>query len=153
MKIVFLDFDGVVNREIWTIENGKNVLRYGYPEDGAVNDTQSVQWICEFCERFGYDVVVTSTWRKHPEWEKFLRGAGWRENVKILGATSFYEDEGRREEIADYLRGCENVEHFLIFDDNMVDGYERNVIICDKARGFGRPEYEKAAMVATFAAK
>lgn len=151
MKILFLDYDGVVNREMWTEVEGKWICCYGYPEDGEVNDRQAVQWVCEFCEKFGYYVVVTSTWRKYPEWEKCLRAAGWRESVKILGSTSMYEEEVRREEISDYLRSCENVEHFLIFDDNMVDGYDGHVVLCNKARGFGRPEYEQAAMIATFA--
>ena len=51
-KVVFLDYDGVVNRKMWTRLKTGWVCRYGYPEDGCVNDVQAVQWVSEFCEKW-----------------------------------------------------------------------------------------------------
>ncbi len=161
-RIVFLDFDGVVNRRLWTYEDGRWALRFGYPGDGAVNDRQAVQWVSEFCERYGYDIVITSTWRKEEGCEACLRAAGLRESVKILGVTSL-PPRDRAEEISDYLSEHTDVESYLVFDDDASllskkagsaeegelpfpsegDHY-KNLVLCRKDRGFGEEEYNRA---------
>ena len=161
-NVVFLDYDGVVNRKMWTEVDGKWVCRYGYPEDGRVNDSQAVQWVSEFCDRYGYDIVVTSTWRKYPEWEQSLRNAGLRTGIRILGATSL-PTRDRAEEISDYLAAHPDIGAYLVFDDNQAllrrkphaeaeacslpeaDGsHAEHLILCCSDRGFGEAEYEKA---------
>jgi hypothetical protein len=145
-KIVFLDYDGVVNRKMWAKDNDKWVCRYGYPEDGAVNDAQAVQWVSEFCEKYGYDIVVTSTWRKYPEWKLCLKNAGLRKSVKILGATAL-PAKSRSDEITDYLASHPDVDAYLVFDDNaeLVGGaHDERLVLCDKACGFGENEYNRA---------
>ena len=42
-QVVFLDYDGVVNRKLWERVDGKWVRRFGYPEDGRVNDGPALQ--------------------------------------------------------------------------------------------------------------
>lgn len=162
-KVVFLDYDGVVNRKMWTKSDGKWVCQYGYPEDGMVNDEQAVQWVSEFCEKCGFDIVVTSTWRKYPEWEKCLRNAGLRDGVNILGTTAL-PTKDRADEISDYLAAHSDIEYYLIFDDDAslledtrVTGAEvlfleeakgkhaDNLILCCKEHGFGEKEYKLAA--------
>lgn len=161
-KVVFLDYDGVVNRKLWSNVDGKWICRYGYPEDGMVNDMQAVQWVSEFCEKYGYDIVVTSTWRKYPEWEKCLRNAGLRDSIKILGATSL-PIKDRTTEILDYLSDHPEIETYLVFDDdesllkNKNDDtselgtlfdekgvHSDNLILCNKEHGFGEEEYTMA---------
>ena len=145
-KIVFLDYDGVVNRKMWTQLDGKWVCRYGYPEDGRVNDGQAVQWVSEFCERYGFDIVVTSTWRKYPEWETSLRGGGLRESVKILGATPL-PTKDRAEEISEYLAAHPDIGEYLVFDDkdSLVESIHAcRLVLCKKERGFGEEEYNAA---------
>ena len=150
-KVVFLDYDGVVNRKMWTRLDTGWVCRYGYPEDGRVNDAQAVQWVSEFCERFGFDIVVTSTWRKYPEWEDCLRGGGLRESVKILGATDL-PTRDRAEEISDYLAAHPEIEEYLIFDDKeslMQSVHSHRLVLCKKERGFGEEEYAAAKIRCT----
>lgn len=144
-RVVFLDYDGVVNRNMWTKVNGEWVCRFGYPEDGQVNDEQAVQWISEFCEKYGYDIVVTSTWRKYPEWESCLRNAGLRDNIKILGCTAL-PTKNRAEEISDYLAEHNEIKEYLIFDDKreLAKACPEHLVLCDPIRGFGEHEYEKA---------
>ena len=82
-RVLFLDYDGVVNRSIWN-EKGTKYF-FGYPEDGAVNDFQAVQWVSEFCARCKYDIVVTSTWRKYGNWKECLIAGGLREGIEVQG--------------------------------------------------------------------
>lgn len=149
-RIVFLDYDGVVNRKMWVNEDGQWLRRFGYPSDGAVNDTQAVQWVSEFCEKFGYDIVVSSTWRKYPEWADCLRAAGLRKSVKIIDATALPRRD-RAREISDYLSEHDDVKSYLIFDDDRSlvesrsnDCHSGHVVLCRKDRGFGEEEYNKA---------
>ena len=148
-KIVFLDYDGVVNRKMWTFIDGEWVCRYGYPEDGCVNDGQAVQWVSEFCEKYGFDIVVTSTWRKYPEWESCLRGGGLRDSVRIVGATALPAKD-RAEEISDYLSTRTEVEEYLVFDDksSLAESiHESRLVLCKKERGFGEEEYNMAVRI------
>jgi DNA segregation ATPase FtsK/SpoIIIE-like protein len=161
-NIVFLDYDGVVNRKMWELVGGKWVCLFGYPEDGKVNDTQAVQWVSEFCEKYEYDIVVTSTWRKYPEWEQCLRAAGLREGVRIVGATALPVQD-RAKEISDYLAQHEDIESYLVFDNdesllknNEADPWEEgllfevpgvhrdHLVLCDERYGFGEKEYQVA---------
>lgn len=158
-NVLFLDYDGVVNRKMWTQQDGRWVCRWGYPEDGKVNDAQAVQWVSEFCETCGFDIVVTSTWRKYPEWETCLKNGGLRENVKILGATSFSE-KGRPQEIAEFLATHPEIEAYVIVDDNdalfasvdpldleggSADICSGHLVTCSEDHGFGEEEYRLAA--------
>lgn len=158
-RVVFLDYDGVVNRKMWELVDGKYVCRFGYPEDGKVNDSQAVQWVSEFCEKYGYDIVVTSTWRKYPQWDNCLRAAGLRDNIKILGATSL-PARNRAEEIWDYLNQNPQIESYVIFDDKKslveIDTVERenvpadlasHVVLCKTELGFGEKEYLDAVSI------
>lgn len=158
-RVVFLDYDGVVNRKMWELVDGKYVFRFGYPEDGKVNDSQAVQWVSEFCEKYGYDIVVTSTWRKYPQWDNCLRTAGLRDNIKILGATSLPAKD-RAEEIGDYLNQNPQIESYLIFDDkkslvendtiereNVPSDLASHVVLCKTELGFGEKEYLDAVSI------
>lgn len=158
-RVVFLDYDGVVNRKMWELVEGRYVCRFGYPEDGKVNDGQAVQWVSEFCEKYGYDIVVTSTWRKYPQWDKCLRAAGLRESIRILGATSLPARD-RAEEIGDYLRENPQIESYVIFDDkkslisigneekeNVPADLASHVVLCKTELGFGEKEYLDAISI------
>ena len=161
-KVVFLDYDGVVNRKMWVNENGGWVCRFGGPDDGEVNDIQAVQWVSEFCEKYGYDIVVTSSWRKYKGYEACLRAAGLRDGIKILGSTSLPARD-RAEEISDYLAEHPQIEAYLVFDDDpslvrkkiKCDGdselaldiegdHYQSLVLCCSGRGFGEEEYNKA---------
>ncbi len=152
MNVIFLDYDGVVNRKMWELLDGKWVCRWGYPEDGKVNDPQAVQWVSELCEKYGYDIVVTSTWRKYPECFDCLRNAGLRESVRILGATALPKringvkiKKTRGEEITEYLREHPEIERYLILDDRDDMGEHADRLVrCDRERGFGEAEFRLA---------
>lgn len=143
MNVVFLDYDGVVNTPMWDAE-GKR-CRFNFPEDNKVNNFQSVQWVSEFCEKLGYSIVVTSTWRIDPNYEACLKNGGLREGIEIVGKTPSLRSEPRGEEIKAYLTSHPEIESFLIFDDEDDMGELRDhLVLCDTNRGFGLPDYYAA---------
>ena len=159
MKVVFLDYDGVVNTIVWDDEGKK--ANFAYPHQGKVNDFQAVQWVSEFCEKFGYQIVVTSTWRLHDNWAMCLSAGGLRKTVKIydrLPIDRESRNKSRSELINEYLKNHPNIDQFLIFDDDKVEGqimgvpgkfYGENslealLVKCPSATGFKYEEYHKA---------
>lgn len=142
MKVVFLDFDGVVNTRQWRQEeNGKWVVRYNLASDGVVNDCQAVQWLSEFCEKYGYDIVVTSSWRliSGCDCENALRKAGLRDSVKVVGETAdlensrnLFQTRDRSHEIADYLINHPEIENYLILDDEKYHIHSVSMTVDDK---------------------
>jgi hypothetical protein len=147
MNIVFLDFDGVVNIPYWQKdENGKLRSRFNFPRDGIVNSYQAVQWVSEFCERYNYSIVVSSTWRMGKfDYRKCLYDSGLREHIKVLGATPVIWDADRGDEITEYLKQHPEIENYLIFDDDedMTVHMDR-LVKCDGVVGFTLREYNYA---------
>jgi hypothetical protein len=148
MNVVFLDYDGVVNTPMWNEEGTK--CRYNFPEDDKVNNFQCVQWVSEFCEKFGYDIVVSSSWRMDDNYIECLENGGLRSDVKVIGKTPVHRHDyvSRGGEIQEYLSAHPEIQFFLIFDDE--DDFEYTpalrdrLVLCDPAIGFGMTEFFKA---------
>ena len=119
--MIFLDYDGVVNTPMWN-EKGTS-CRYNFPSDGKVNNFQAVQWLSEACKKFHYDIVVTSTWRTHANYQECLINGGLREGIEILGKTERLSVEtgwARGHEIQKYLEDHPEIKYFMIVDDEYV---------------------------------
>jgi len=114
MNVIFLDFDGVVNTPMWN-EDGTR-CRYGMPYDNKVNNFQAVQWVSEFCQKYNYSIVVTSTWRMDKNWKECLINGGLRDGIDILGKTKVLHAR-RGDEVNLYLSEHPEVTNYLIFDD------------------------------------
>ena len=116
-RVLFLDYDGVVNISMWNERGTKR--SFGYPEDGKVNHFQAVQWVSEFCERCHYDIVVTSTWRKYGNYKECLISGGLRKGIEILGKTEDLSAVGgkRGDEIKLYLDTHPEIKYYIIADD------------------------------------
>lgn len=148
MNVVFLDYDGVVNTPMWDAA-GKH-CRYNFPEDDRVNNFQCVQWVSEFCERYGYDIVVSSTWRMDDNYVDCLKNGGLRDSVRVVGATPVHrhDNASRGGEILAWLLEHQEVGSFLIFDDEDDFAYtpelREHLILCDPTIGFGLTEFYKA---------
>lgn len=143
VKVVFLDYDGVVNTPMWD-ESGTR-CRYGMPYDNKVNNFQAVQWVSEFCQKYGYSIVVTSTWRMDKNWKECLINGGLRDGIEILDRTSILHDRG--EEILTWLLDNPNIKNYLIFDDEVYDLDSEQCSRCVKTRsdvGFMENDFNKA---------
>ena len=145
-RVLFLDYDGVVNTPIWNDKGTK--CRYSFPSDGKVNNFQAVQWVSEFCQKCHYGIVVTSTWRKNTNWRECLINGGLRSGIEILGRTEItYGTRGQ--EIANYLRAHPEIKSYIIVDDDndMLPEQQSHFVKTDTERGFGMAEYKRCVEI------
>ncbi len=147
MNVVFLDYDGVVNTPIWSRRSGQWVCRYNFPDDNRVNNLQAVQWVSEFCEKYGYSIVVTSTWRSDGNYKECLINGGLREGIKILGRTPLSRGWARGEEISRWLSRHPEVESYLVFDDDPIPEHKDCQVLCRSSAGFREEEFYKAEAI------
>jgi hypothetical protein len=143
MRVVFLDFDGVVNTPWWEVKDGKLVSCFAFPEDGKVNNWQAVQWVCDFCSKYGYKVVISSTWRTDglDTCIRCLKNGGWWDSVEIVGATPVLHTD-RGDEISAWLYEHPEVKEYLIFDDDEDMTVHMNRLVkCRTSAGFLLDEY------------
>lgn len=146
MKLIFLDFDGVINIPIWDAE-GKS-CRFYYPSDGKVNDFQAICWLNELCKRTEAKIVLTTSWRRLRKFDvlkEILYNSGLNKDIEIIGETPI-NNKTRSEQILEFLDTCdENVENFVILDDDPVEeNLESHFVKCNYAYGFKQPEMFKA---------
>lgn len=144
MKVVFLDYDGVVNTPIWN-EEGK--CKYNFPSDGKVNNYQAIMWVNELCKKTGAKIVVSSTWRycchrNEVSYQDCLYNARLNKDIEIIGCTDWFGNETRTDEIKSYLLKHPEIENYVILDDEEVD--DDNFVQCNGYFGFGLSEFMKA---------
>ena len=145
MNVIFLDFDGVINTPIWSVKNGELSCDYNHPSDGTVNNFQAVQWVSEFCEKYNYHIVVSSTWRIGDfDLAKCLYDSGLRRRIKVIGVTPrLYTSRG--DEITEWLELNQHVKNYLIFDDdNDMTKHMHRLVKCNQAVGFTMDSYNHA---------
>ena len=146
-KVLFLDYDGVVNIAMWN-EKGSRCT-FNFPRDNKVNHFQAVQWVSEFCQKCEYDIVVTSTWRLDDNYKECLENGGLRNTIKILGRTDDMWELSRGDEIAAYLKDHPEIKYYIIVDDenDMLPEQQSHFVQTDTDRGFGRPEFEQCLQI------
>jgi hypothetical protein len=135
IRIVFLDFDGVLNHYEWfTLMSQKRDDPMSSRKAEDAFDPNCAKLVQELCEKFGAKIVVSSSWRygrSISELTELLRGVGIQ--AQIIDKTPSYLDENdelvattvvsaltRGREIAEWLR--QNKEHevsgIVILDDD-----------------------------------
>ena len=142
-RVIFLDYDGVVNTFMWN-EQGREAS-YNYPMDNKVNNFQAVQWLSEFCLKYEFDIVVTSSWRIEENYKDCLINGGLRKGIEILGRTKSIEGKTRGDEINDYLSEHPEVEDYIILDDinDFLPEQQNHFIRTNHYYGFQNPEYRE----------
>ena len=112
--------------------------RYNFPHDGKVNNYQATQWISEFCQKYDYKIVVTSTWRLDENYKECLRRGGLRDSVEILDRTPHLHGKRRGDEIKAWLDEHPDVERYIIVDDenNILDEQREYFLQTDTLVGF-----------------
>lgn len=144
-RVVFLDYDqdGVVNTPMWNEKGTK--CTYNFPSDNKVNNFQAVQWLSEACQKFHYDIVVTSTWRWDRNYKECLINGGLREGIEILGRTPELRDQPRGAEIKKYIEEHTEIKYYVIIDDDsdMLPEQMDHFINTDTVVGFTLNEFSK----------
>lgn len=145
-RVLFLDYDGVVNTPIWNEKGTK--CRFNFPKDVKVNNFQAVQWISEFCQKCHYSIVVTSTWRMDRNWRECLINGGLRSGIEILDCTDI--TDGRRgDEIESWLKQHPEIKYYIIVDDDndMLPAQQSHFVQTNTEIGFGLKEYQQCLKI------
>lgn len=118
MKVIFLDYDGVVNTLWFQDVNGEP--NFNFPTNDRVNNTQAIAWLNKLCRETGAKIVVSSTWRMDNNYKECLYNAGLNKDIEILGKTPILHI-ARGIEIQHWLDENEdkNIDSFVILDDDM----------------------------------
>lgn len=123
MRVVFLDFDGVVV----VLPNEHGHLRTGKLVRNA--NRAAVAQLNDLVARTGAEVVVTSTWRLHSPIDYLtgtLQRGGFRGRVLDVTpdldekdpATGLWRRLERGHEVAAWLKAHPAVTHFVVLDDD-----------------------------------
>ena len=150
-RLIFLDYDGVVNNLVFHDINGEPTFYTKKGEDGSrdecVNDFQAIAWLNKICREFNCEIVVTSTWRGRPDYQDCLYKAGLNKNIKILGRTPYISVCERGQEIMAWFEANPDYKKFdyIVLDDDIADMglVLEHLIQTDTYRGLGYHEYEK----------
>jgi len=130
MKVLFLDVDGVLNGYpfLETATNDGNwPVRSPRYAATQVNE-ECVERLNRVIAETGAKIVVSSTWRKHyghREMEYILRAKGFEHRGCVIDVTPDHHKAPRRakksirgEEIQEWLDAHDEVETFVIVDDD-----------------------------------
>lgn len=123
MKVIFLDYDGVINR-INSPNYATPVVMVG--DIMTMAEPELVYRLNILVDRTGAEIVLSSSWRHSPTWREDLRASGV---VKpLLDRTPRYSDHKkygiehcdlcRGHNIQDWLDEHSEVERYAILDDS-----------------------------------
>ena len=121
MKVIFLDFDGVLNTERY--------LRTRDPRAQSILDETKLSLLRRVAEETGAVIVLTTSWRRHWDPDPARWDATWkpcgealrRHGLTVCDRTPDYGDHSgnnRDREVRDWLTAHKGeVESFVILDD------------------------------------
>lgn len=152
MKVIFLDYDGVVNNLVFHKIDGEpdfycEALEDYCGRDYKVNDFQAIAWLNKICREFNTKIVVSSTWRGRNDYAECLYKAGFK--GEVIGRTPFLVEhiyhETRGREIKMWLDDhAGEIEDFIILDDDADMWILKDYLIqTNTYRGLGYEEYQK----------
>lgn len=150
MKLIFLDFDGVINTEKHIYERHRkreNILETSF-------DPNAMKYLKEIVDKTEAEIVVTSTWRLG----RFLKTGRWEEVEDEFRKYDLPDFEGYTPDIDNAIRGDEiqkwldtegrklEVNSFVIIDDDNDMGIytETNLVQTDRYYGIRDIDAKKA---------
>lgn len=125
MKVIFLDFDGVLNSAASFLhEDNRRRVHKEQGVKGGVSETLSYQQ----CAAFQYvlnqypevKIVLSTTWRNlyKMDWLKAKLAEYHIESDRVIGKTPDSYSGNRGSEISQWLAEHPEVTHYVIIDDN-----------------------------------
>jgi hypothetical protein len=122
VKVIFLDVDGVLNSNDYMDYTLKNNIK-GILEDV---DPQKIEMLKYALNITGAQIVVSSSWRNIRKFED-LKSLFLRYDIKLDEKTPLIGNN-RGLEIKEYLKEHNNIEQYLILDDEMFDSFDEELI-------------------------
>ncbi|MGH7744562.1 MAG: HAD domain-containing protein [Candidatus Dormibacteria bacterium] len=123
MKVLFLDFDGVLNSNVWFKANKDAILAQTtfLARDAAEIDPIALARVRRVVELTGAQIVVSSSWRiGNPidRLREIIKEAGWPD-APIIGVTPWPRNTTfRGDEVALWLKQHPKVTKFVCLDDD-----------------------------------
>lgn len=136
MKVIFLDFDGVLNSSASFMVEAKKRRRLKETDLEAYNNFHVNEQLCHVCtSNFQYildktedvKIVISSSWRNHFSMEelKAKLDSYFIDSSRIIGKTPTHFRRYRGHEIAEWLEDHPEVTDYVIIDDSFIgNGYE-----------------------------
>ncbi len=123
MKVIFLDFDGVLNNGEWMKKiNWEERPISMFEKDKREIDPSKVKLISDLALEFNASIVISSSWRillSLEELTALLRGCGLDEKVSVIGVTPQDSRGFRGSEVEAWLKNTHHtIESHVIFDDD-----------------------------------
>lgn len=117
MKVIFLDFDGVMDTAYYdyALIRDHKPNRDAY---GPIFDPKCVDYLRQILEQTGANIVVSSTWKFLMSYAQLLQM--WKDRNlpgQIIGVTPTYTDRNRGYEIDLWLQECAVPCQYVIIDD------------------------------------
>lgn len=138
MKIIFLDFDGVLNNESFFIKRHRNMQGLRMIDLNKINETDlkvkdllceidldNLDVLKEIINETDSKVVVISSWKKLKVFYKVSRHLVDL-GIPIIGMTSDNSDN-RGEGIKNYLKNHE-VDNYIVIDDDIFPDYDEEIM-------------------------
>lgn len=160
MKVIFLDFDGVLNSDRWLAVIGQEWTAAGQgapiPRPRHI-DPAAVGLLNQLVDRTGAVVVVSSAWRTLgiTECRAILRQRGCV--ARVVGATPLFvprqrlsERVIRGREIRAWLSRRRKVERFVVLDDMGAAEFEGmwdSLVQTDGRKGLTQDDVERAVRI------
>lgn len=127
MRVVFLDFDGVINTiQIYKEQSERNdrISAKGYFFDMCnsskkrVSNMQAVIWLDKICHDYDLKIVISSTWRiNYKDSVEALYNSGLSKDIDVVGYTP-WDNDSRGSQIKKYLSEHKEIKDFIILDDD-----------------------------------
>lgn len=151
MKVVFLDFDGVLNSQAYIA----NVCRKprgseGFPDDGEMLCKSMVRRAQRICDATGAVIVLSTSWRIADKFEQLVDWLRERDlSAPVIGKTPQSGAGYRGSDIDEWLRSTtEPVESFVILDDGSdMDPHSDRLVQTDFEVGIEDRHVERAIAV------
>ena len=129
MKIIFLDFDGVMDTAYYDHVLAKEG-KPGNDEYGIIFDPNSVKNLKYIIDQTGADIVVTSSWKYLMNYQDFLNM--WKAR-KLPGfvtdvTPNIHGCRCRGDEIDAWLKECKSQCQYVIMDDLGADNFNSHQI-------------------------
>lgn len=145
MKVIFLDFDGVLNHDGDDPDNRMH-RAHGETDHSLALFVEKVALVERICRQTGAVIVLSTAWR-HCFSQSVI--AGWLAEkgltAPIVGITPSRMSSWRRHEIRWYLDDHPEVSRYVIFDDvDLRDAGFNLFIWCDPMEGLTEEQAEEA---------
>jgi len=126
MKIIFLDFDGVLNYQKFVLDRNRKIRNIEPYDSLELLDLRKVLLVKDICNNTGAKIVVVSSWKKmlsYSDVEKVLKDIG----LPIIGTTITNEHGTRGKEIKDFIKE-NNIKNYIVIDDEIFNDYDEEIL-------------------------